>query len=48
MSRDRITVVDVAEAAGVSKSTVSLVLQASPLVNEATGCSGRMNRPGKP
>ena len=36
MSKDRITVVDVAEAAGVSKSTVSLVLQASPLVNEAT------------
>lgn len=36
MSKDRTTVVEVAEAAGVSKSTVSLVLQGSPLVNEAT------------
>lgn len=36
MSKDRITVVDVAEAAGVSKSTVSLVLQGSSLVNETT------------
>jgi LacI family transcriptional regulator len=36
MSKDRVTVVDVAEAAGVSKSTVSLVLQGSSLVNEAT------------
>lgn len=36
MSKERTTVVDVAEAAGVSKSTVSLVLQGSPLVNEAT------------
>jgi LacI family transcriptional regulator len=32
----RVTVVDVARVAGVSKSTVSLVLRASPLVNEAT------------
>ncbi|MFC3074518.1 LacI family DNA-binding transcriptional regulator [Shinella pollutisoli] len=36
MSKGRVTVVDIARAAGVSKSTVSLVLQASPLVNEAT------------
>jgi LacI family transcriptional regulator len=36
MSKGRVTVVDIAHAAGVSKSTVSLVLQASPLVNEAT------------
>ena len=36
MSRERITVIDVARAAGVSKSTVSLVLQGSQLVNEAT------------
>jgi LacI family transcriptional regulator len=36
MSKERTTVVDVAEAAGVSKSTVSLVLQGSPLVNEST------------
>ncbi|MGO4437130.1 LacI family DNA-binding transcriptional regulator [Rhizobium sp. RAF56] len=36
MSKGRVTVVDIALAAGVSKSTVSLVLQASPLVNEAT------------
>jgi LacI family transcriptional regulator len=36
MTRDRVTVIDVAEAAGVSKSTVSLVLQGSPLVNEQT------------
>ena len=36
MSRERVTVIDVAHAAGVSKSTVSLVLQGSPLVNEAT------------
>lgn len=36
MNRDRVTVVDIARAAGVSKSTVSLVLQSSPLVNEAT------------
>ena len=32
----RVTVIDVAHAAGVSKSTVSLVLQGSSLVNEAT------------
>jgi LacI family transcriptional regulator len=36
MAQEKITVVDVAHAAGVSKSTVSLVLQGSPLVNEAT------------
>ncbi|PRD42825.1 LacI family transcriptional regulator [Phyllobacterium phragmitis] len=36
MKRTRTTVIDIARAAGVSKSTVSLVLQGSPLVNEAT------------
>ena len=36
MSKGRVTVVDIASAAGVSKSTVSLVLQGSPLVNEMT------------
>ncbi|WP_075289512.1 LacI family DNA-binding transcriptional regulator [Pararhizobium arenae] len=36
MVKERVTVIDIARAAGVSKSTVSLVLQASPLVNEAT------------
>ncbi|OJF91460.1 LacI family DNA-binding transcriptional regulator [Pararhizobium antarcticum] len=36
MSRERVTVIDIAHAAGVSKSTVSLVLQGSPLVNEGT------------
>lgn len=36
MAKGRVTVIDIAEAAGVSKSTVSLVLQGSPLVNEAT------------
>lgn len=36
MSKGRVTVVDIAKAAGVSKSTVSLVLQGSPLVNEGT------------
>jgi LacI family transcriptional regulator len=36
MARDKVTVVEIAHAAGVSKSTVSLVLQGSPLVNEAT------------
>ena len=36
MVRERVTVIDIARAAGVSKSTVSLVLQSSPLVNEAT------------
>lgn len=36
MSKGRVTVVDIAKAAGVSKSTVSLVLQGSPLVGEAT------------
>lgn len=36
MKDTRVTVVDIAKAVGVSKSTVSLVLQGSPLVNEAT------------
>ncbi|MGQ3294003.1 MAG: LacI family DNA-binding transcriptional regulator, partial [Shinella sp.] len=36
MNKGRVTVIDIARAAGVSKSTVSLVLQASPLVNEVT------------
>lgn len=36
MAKGRVTVVDIAKAAGVSKSTVSLVLQGSPLVNEGT------------
>lgn len=36
MGKDRITVIDIANAAGVSKSTVSLVLQGSSLVNETT------------
>ena len=36
MGKDRVTVVDIAHAAGVSKSTVSLVLQGSSLVNEGT------------
>jgi LacI family transcriptional regulator len=36
MSKERVTVIDIAHAAGVSKSTVSLVLQGSSLVNEAT------------
>lgn len=36
LSRSRTTVIDIARAAGVSKSTVSLVLQGSPLVHEAT------------
>jgi LacI family transcriptional regulator len=36
MSRRRVTVIDIAQAAGVSKSTVSLVLQGSSLVNEGT------------
>ncbi|MDL2407152.1 LacI family DNA-binding transcriptional regulator [Rhizobium calliandrae] len=36
MSKGRVTVIDIAHAADVSKSTVSLVLQGSPLVNEAT------------
>ncbi|MDI7861694.1 LacI family transcriptional regulator [Rhizobiaceae bacterium n13] len=36
MSKGRVTVIDIAHAAGVSKSTVSLVLQGSSLVNEAT------------
>ena len=36
MAKERVTVIDIARAAGVSKSTVSLVLQGSSLVNEAT------------
>lgn len=36
MTSKRVTVIDIAHAAGVSKSTVSLVLQNSPLVNEVT------------
>ncbi|MBS3651079.1 LacI family DNA-binding transcriptional regulator [Pseudaminobacter sp. 19-2017] len=36
MSKERVTVIDIARAAGVSKSTVSLVLQGSHLVNAAT------------
>lgn len=36
MTKGRVTVIDIAKAAGVSKSTVSLVLQGSSLVNEAT------------
>ena len=36
MSRTRTSIVDIARAAGVSKSTVSLVLQNSPLVSDRT------------
>ncbi|MEQ1899142.1 MAG: LacI family DNA-binding transcriptional regulator [Devosia sp.] len=36
MSGKRVTIVEIARDAGVSKSTVSLVLQASPLVHEDT------------
>lgn len=36
MTKGRVTVIDIAKAAGVSKSTVSLVLQNSVLVNEQT------------
>ncbi|OLP57861.1 LacI family transcriptional regulator [Xaviernesmea oryzae] len=36
MGKARVTVVDIAKAAGVSKSTVSLVLQGSSLVNDVT------------
>jgi LacI family transcriptional regulator len=36
LSKPRTSIVDIAEAAGVSKSTVSLVLQGSSLVNEKT------------
>jgi LacI family transcriptional regulator len=35
-TKKSITVIDVAKAAGVSKSTVSLVLQGNPVVHEAT------------
>lgn len=36
MAKSRVTVIDIAKAAGVSKSTVSLVLQGSSLVGDAT------------
>jgi LacI family transcriptional regulator len=36
VTKARVTVIDIAKAAGVSKSTVSLVLQGSSLVNEGT------------
>jgi LacI family transcriptional regulator len=36
MTKGRVTVIDIAKAAGVSKSTVSLVLQGSSLVNDLT------------
>jgi len=36
MAKGRVTVIDIAKAAGVSKSTVSLVLQGSSLVNDGT------------
>ncbi|KQV64399.1 LacI family DNA-binding transcriptional regulator [Rhizobium sp. Root1220] len=36
MTKGRVTVIDIAKAAGVSKSTVSLVLQGSSLVNDGT------------
>jgi LacI family transcriptional regulator len=36
MANGRVTVIDIAKASGVSKSTVSLVLQGSSLVNDAT------------
>jgi LacI family transcriptional regulator len=36
MAREKVTVVEIAHASGVSKSTVSLVLQGSPLVSETT------------
>ncbi len=42
MTEKRVTVIDLAHAAGVSKSTVSLVLQGSPLVKDAT--RARVNR----
>lgn len=35
-NRSNVTIVDIAHAAGVSKSTVSLVLKASPLVKDST------------
>ena len=35
-NRRNVTIIDIAQAAGVSKSTVSLVLKASPLVKEET------------
>ena len=36
MTKGRVTVIDIAKAAGVSKSTVSLVLQGSPQVSDGT------------
>ena len=39
--RGRVTIVDIARAAGVSKSTVSLVLQGSPLVKPASARRSR-------
>ena len=33
---NKVTVIDIAKRAGVSKSTVSLVLQGSPLVKDET------------
>ncbi|MFZ9133629.1 MAG: LacI family DNA-binding transcriptional regulator, partial [Gemmobacter sp.] len=40
----RPTIVDVAQAAGVSKSTVSLVLRDSPLVREGTRAAAGRSR----
>jgi LacI family transcriptional regulator len=42
LAEKKVTVIDLAEAAGVSKSTVSLVLQGSPLVKDET--RARVNR----
>ena len=42
MGERKVTVIDLAQAAGVSKSTVSLVLQGSPLVKDET--RARVNR----
>ena len=38
----RPTILDVAEKAGVSKSTVSLVLQGSPTVKDSTRAADRL------